>query len=362
VALLDSATRGLLGIGWIRSVRFDLTFLAGIPALALAAGVLISADGRWLLPVLLADLGLLARRHAMATADRGADVQARILRHRFLAVELPLLALAGLAGLALTVAAWLPATLYFYWQWFHGARASRSIVETYRWRADPGADLGDRALLTAAFYMVPAWGMLYRCAQGPHGFLGLEMRLLPVAWPMVDVVGIAACGAVALWLIERAIAWSEGRLPLAHTLYAVSHLIVFAVAYRLIDDAVVGWLVAHIWRNGQYICLASRRTRGHGDTASNELASRRPVPWNQLGLWAGIAMAGVAMAFLVEDVLAVLLPCVAILFLAADVRESIVAMAQRRAIRRWRAQPLERAKVRADGPSLGRGGNVLKIT
>jgi hypothetical protein len=351
VALIDSATRGVLGAGWIQNARFDLPFLVGTPALALGCGALVTIDRRYFLPVLLADLWLLSYQHLAATADRGADGRGGSMRRRFLVVELPLLLLAGLAGLAFALAAWLPATLFFYWQWFRGARQSWSIIETYRRRADRAADLGDRALLTAAFYMVPAWGMLYRCAQAPDSFIGLDLRLMPVAWPMVDVVGIAACGAVGLWLVERAIAWSEGRLPLAHTLCAMSHFVVFAVAYRLIDDVVVGWLVAHVWRNAQYLPLAwlrNQRRRGGRDLKGLRLA--RLTRHKQLGLYAIVAIASGAAAIFGDAPLASVLPAAAFIYLAADAREYLVAWGLRRWPPRPGPPPPEREPASAGNP------------
>ena len=70
MALIDSATRGVLGAGWIQSARFDLPFLVGTPGLALGCGALVTIDRRYFLPVLLADLWLLSYQHLAATADR----------------------------------------------------------------------------------------------------------------------------------------------------------------------------------------------------------------------------------------------------------------------------------------------------
>ncbi len=50
---------------------------------------------------------------------------------------------------------------------------------------------------------------------------------------MVDVIGIAACGAVVLWLVEWAIAWSEAVCRSRMRSTPVSQIAVFVVAYRL---------------------------------------------------------------------------------------------------------------------------------
>lgn len=349
----DWATRRLLGAGWLHGARFDLHFLAGIPALALACGALVSLDRRLLLPVLLADLALLAQPRADALADRGGKPRDPIFPGGSRAARTPLLIWTSLATLAFVVAAWLPATLYFYWQWFHGARRSWSVVESYRRSSDRDADLGDRALLTAAFYMVPAWGILRRCAQAPDNFIGLGLRLMPVPQPMVEVIGIAACGAVVLWLVERGFAWREGRLPVAHTLYAVSHVAVFAVAYCLIDDILAGWLVAHVWRSGQDLCLARvRRQRGSGGAVPPR-ATLIDAQWLVLG---AVVATGSTAALLVDDAgLTELLGVVAILFLAADAGGLIAASALRRTL-------LRRREASLTTRLSGRDRNVVKIT
>ena len=47
----------------------------------------------------------------------------------------------------------------------------------------------------------------------------------------------------------------NGNLPLAHTLYMLSHFTVFYVGYLLIDSIDFGWLVLNIWHNAQYIAF-----------------------------------------------------------------------------------------------------------
>lgn len=342
---VDSATRRLLGTGWRRSARVDLPFLLAIPALALACGLLAAVDRRLVPALLLVDLALLTGPWAVLVGDRWGNGRAERTGGSLRAAWMPLLLWTILAGVAFTVAAWLPVTLYFYWQWFNGTQRSWSLTESYRRHVDPAADLGDRALLTSAFYMVPAWGILHRCAQGPDGFLGLHIQLMPVPQPMVHVIGIAASGAVALWLVERAIAWSEGRLPLAHTIYALSHFAVFAVAFRLIDDVVAGWLVSHIWRNAQDLYLArlwTRRESGESKTPGRGAA----------GMWIGlaviVAIAGIATAFVGAVGLTALLPGAAILLLAADAWDVIRTDTPRQKPRYRLNPPLARSGTGAD--------------
>jgi len=321
--LLISATRTALGAGWLRSRQFDVQFLLGIPAIACGSAALVLYDRRFFLPMLLVDLWLLSYQHVTAMLSRLPRAGGSARSQRFLTIEMPLITLATISGLTLGIGAWLPATLYLYWQWFHCAQQSWGVVQTYRRRADRSADLGDPALLTAAFYLVPAWGILHRSAQAPSYFIGLELQVMPVPWPMVHVVGIAACGAVALWAIERAIAWAEGRLPVAHTVYTASHFAIFFVAYRLIDDITVGWLIANIWHNAQYLSIAWLRHQWSRDTAADprgrwlaKLAAGR-----QLGLYAIVALSSAAAATFGQRALALALPAAAFVYLTTDLQQ-----------------------------------------
>jgi hypothetical protein len=70
--------------------------------------------------------------------------------------------------------------------------------------------------------------------------------------------------------------WARGRLPVAHTLYMLSHFVVFAVAYLLIEDITKGWLVVNIWHNAQYLLFVwmfnNNRYRGGVDPAARLLS------------------------------------------------------------------------------------------
>ena len=78
---------------------------------------------------------------------------------------------------------------------------------------------------------------------------------MPVPGLLVDVVGTAAVAAFLVWLGLRLAAWRRGELPVAHTLYVLSHFAVFAVGYLAIDNMDHGWLVINVWHNAQYIAF-----------------------------------------------------------------------------------------------------------
>lgn len=238
--------------GWLRSAPFDLGFIVGVAALALASGALVTAQPALFPVILFLDLWLLGYHHVVATFTRLAFDRESFRAHRFLVLGLPLVVLAAVVGAAWVAGGWILSTTYLYWQWFHYTRQSYGIERVYRRKL--GGDVpGDERLTRWTLYLVAAWGILHRSYQAPETFLGVELKTLPVpAW--LD----AGAGAVALvvlgwWLVRvGAGVWKRRRLG-AHTLYLASHMLIFIVAYVAIDSIDHGWLVVNVWHNAQYI-------------------------------------------------------------------------------------------------------------
>lgn len=238
--------------GWLRSPVFDLTLVVGVTALALAAGATVLLAPA-LFPVLLfADLWLLGYQHVISTFTRLAFDRESFRRHRFLVLGLPLVVLAGVFGAAWWLGGWILSTTYLYWQWFHYTRQSYGIERAYR-RKTESAVTGHPDVARWALYLVPLWGILYRSHQAPERFLGVELKVLPVAAPVVTVAGLAALAGVLLWGSQVARAVLRGERLQAHTLYVACHMLIFVVGYRLIESLDFGWLVVNVWHNAQYI-------------------------------------------------------------------------------------------------------------
>jgi hypothetical protein len=238
--------------GWLRSAPFDLGFIVGVAALALASGALVTAQPALFPVVLFLDLWLLGYHHVVATFTRLAFDRESFRAHRFLVLGLPLVVLAAVVGAAWAAGGWILSTTYLYWQWFHYTRQSYGIERVYRRKL--GGDVpGDERLTRWALYLVAGWGILHRSYQAPETFLGVELKTLPVpAW--LD----AAAGAVALvvlgwWLVRAAAGVRAQRRLGAHTLYLATHMVIFIVAYVAIDSIDSGWLVVNVWHNAQYI-------------------------------------------------------------------------------------------------------------
>ena len=56
-----------------------------------------------------------------------------------------------------------------------------------------------------------------------------------------------------LWTARRLVAALQGRLATAHTLYMLTHIVIFGIAYVWTSDITFGWLMIDIWHNAQYI-------------------------------------------------------------------------------------------------------------
>ena len=245
---------GPIAPGWLRTPSFDLVFIAGIAGIALLSGGLVVQEPGLFVPVLFLDLWLLGYHHVVTTFTRLCFDRESFRAHRFLVLWLPPLILASVNLIAVGIGFWVLASTYLYWQWFHYTRQSYGIAQVYRRKAG-GLVVENEWLSQLAFYLLPLWGILHRSYQDPGTFLTLELKVIPVPAIAVDVVGIAAGAALCWWLATRARMFWRGRLPVAHTLYMLSHFTIFYVGYIAIDDINHGWLVLNIWHNAQYIAF-----------------------------------------------------------------------------------------------------------
>jgi len=238
--------------GWLRSSQFDLLFVLGTVFIALASGIIVLANPDYFGLVLFLDLWFLGYHHVIATYTRLCFDRESFRQNYFLIFGLPIVVFAATLLIALGVGVWTITSIYLYWQWFHYTRQSWGVAQAYRRKAGKGVTESE---LTSklAFYLLPLWGILYRSWQAPDTFIGVELRVIPVAEILVDGVGIAAILALAFWFYQRVKDFLEGRRPIAHTLYMVSHHTVFATGYLLIEDITYGWLVINVWHNAQYL-------------------------------------------------------------------------------------------------------------
>ena len=244
---------GALNAGWLLGPGPDAFFIVGLTILGLgSAGAVIARPSLWL-PILIADLWFLGYHHVVSTFTRLAGTAQSRADHRALLTWVPLLVVALVAAAGYGLGAWALTTTYFYWQWWHYTRQSWGISRVYERKGGLAEPLGGARAAQAAFYLVPLWGVLSRSAEGSQDFLGSELRALPVPSVAVNVVAVAAVVGIVWSIAIRVQAWRAGRLPLGHTLYLISHYVVFVTAYVLVDDINYGWLGLNIWHNAQHI-------------------------------------------------------------------------------------------------------------
>ena len=238
--------------GWLRSPKFDFTFVQGVAGLALISGLLVVIRPDLFKWVLAADLWLLGYHHVIATYTRLAFDQKSLREHRFFVFFLPPIVFATTFMLSWSVGVWVISSVYLYWQWFHYTRQSWGISQVYR--AKSGGLVTESPLFSRlSFYLLPTWGILYRSWQSPDTFIFVELRVIPIPEYLVNIVGAAAVASMLAWGYQRFQAWRANHLPVAHTWYMLSHFTIFIVGYLLIDDITYGWLVINVWHNAQYI-------------------------------------------------------------------------------------------------------------
>jgi hypothetical protein len=260
---------------WLRNPRFDLSFILGIPVLAVITGLVVVWQPQLFYPILIFDLWFLGYHHLISTYTRLCFDQKSFTEHwTLLVVLLPVITLATLA-MAYALGLWVIVSIYFYWQWFHYTRQSWGISRTYRGK-ERGALYEEGWLDQAIFYALPVVGVLYSSYKDPGLFIGMELKVIPVSLAVVSVAAAAAMILLSFWIFRRIQAWREGRLAAVHTLYMLTHFAIFIIAYLVIDNITYGWLVINIWHNAQYIFFVwmfnTRRVRNGIDPEARFLS------------------------------------------------------------------------------------------
>lgn len=243
--------------------------------IALLSGLVVVAKPALFPIVLLLDIWFLGYHHVVATFTRLSFDRESLRQHRFLVFGLLPIVFVVVFVVAFGIGEWVIASAYLYWQWFHYTRQSWGISEVYRRKS--GSRVEDGIWFSKlSFYLVPTWGILHRSWQDPGEFLWAELRVIPVPELLVNAVGVAALASVLAWLYVRAKAWRAGNLAPAHTLYVLSHYLVFFVGYWLIKDITHGWLVINVWHNAQYILFVwlfnTNRFKGSIDPSAKFLS------------------------------------------------------------------------------------------
>lgn len=247
---------------WLRNAEFDTTLIGGCALWALACGALVVGDPRLFLPILALDIWLLGYQHVIATFVRLAVDRGPLTSGRFVLGALPVVVLAGTAGLVVAGATSIIATVYLYWQWFHYVRQSYGVSRLYlRKSLSAAAPAGghpswmDEAITLGVIYVLPLWGILHRSAQRPETFLNVHPIYVPVPEALLSVVAWLAVASVVAWLAQQVVQNLNGIASGPYEFYVASHIALFTTGYLIIQDINTGWLVLNVWHNAQYLLI-----------------------------------------------------------------------------------------------------------
>lgn len=239
---------------WLKDARFDLTFIFGIALLATAMASVTVYLPLLFLPMLTVHSWAFGYEHLWATYSKLlVHPEDRARYHRLIYYVPPLVLLGlylvgrfhGLKGLYV---------LYFFGQFFHTVRQSWGLAQQYRWQAG-GMHWDGKRLSEITLWSVPIWGFLHRANQQPDEFLFQEFWLPAVPHLVVQAAGAVSAALWLYWLYARLAAWRRGELALGHTLYMISHLVIYLGGYIIIDELCSGWLMVNVWHNVQYIAF-----------------------------------------------------------------------------------------------------------
>ncbi len=239
---------------WLKDPLFDLSFIAGI---ALLASVMAGITVFWpalFLPMLTAHTWLFGYEHLVATYTKLVGRPEDRARYRRLIWYVPPLVLLGLYDMGRTYGLTGLYVLYFLGQFYHTVRQSWGLAQQYRHRAG-GLPWDSVRLSEVTLWSVPVWGLLHRCAQQPDEFLFQPFWLPRVPAFLVQLAGGVSCALWLYWIYTRVRAYRRGQLALGHTLYLLSHLLIYMGSYLLIRELCTGWLLVNVWHNVQYIAF-----------------------------------------------------------------------------------------------------------
>jgi len=258
---------------YIRSREFDSTLLLAPIFAGSAAALVVTADPRLYLILLVADLWLLGYHHVVATYTRLAFDTQSLRRNRVLAVDLLVGVTLVTLGVAMTAGAWVIASAFLYLQWFHYMRQGYGIARMY-YRATPEGQIpGSRDVVAdLALYLVPIYAIAQRTSTMGDKFLGLPVKVLVLPDAIVGLLGILAAAAVVAWLVKTILAAANETMDPQYTGFIASHIAIFLVAYVFVADVNSGWLAIDVWHNFQYVLVvwmsnATRYASGVDPTA-----------------------------------------------------------------------------------------------
>lgn len=317
--------------GWIRSAPFDLVFVVGVLAVALAMGGLASASPALFVPILLVDLWLFAYPHVASSFTRVALDRASRREHWALLVVAPPTILLATVALGLWGGAMALNTLYFVWQSYHYTRQSYGIARAYRRASGEPAEGRDLATDVVVFAF-PVWGLLHRASEAPASFYRMPLYSPPVPALVVTSAGAVALTSLAVWIARSLRAAARGdRAALPGALFVASHVFITWLSYFALRDITEGWLFLNVWHNLQYLLFVwAVNAKQYGQRADPErpllawLSQPRHTLWFVLGCFGAAAIFYGGLGLLRLPSLDRVLPVVLVTHLAVNFHHYVV--------------------------------------
>lgn len=251
-------------------------FIVGIPAIAIASGLLVVYDNDLFLPILVADLWILGYHHVVATYTRLTFDKQSFLENKGLVLYLPPVVALAVVLTAMLGGPWVITTIYLYWQWYHYTRQSEGISKAYAGKSG-NKHLAQSPILRLAFYSVPITGILAISHRSPGQFLYFPLKTFPIPELAVNIAIAATVVLLAIWLSEQVKAYQRKEFSAPYFTYVVSHFTVYFFAYIYHQNLDYGWLTINIWHNAQYILFVwlynNRRFEGRANDAQKFLST-----------------------------------------------------------------------------------------
>lgn len=234
------------------SGRFDAGLIYLIPFAAMVVTLTVLVAPRLLWPVLAADLWLLGYHHVIATYTRTSMDRDAFQHHWKLNLLLPPTVLAAVLLIGLAGGAIVLTTIYIHWQLYHYVRQSEGISKAFAAR-QVDRELPNRPALRVAFYLLPVAAFLTMASHSQGYFLNFPVWLPALPIPILIAIWTVTAIALVFALGEVRRSMRTRGISRQYLHYLISHLVVFGIAYALVDDVTISWLMANIWHNAQYL-------------------------------------------------------------------------------------------------------------
>lgn len=188
--------------------------------------------------------------HAMSTFSRVIWNKESFKKYHWLLIATPAAIAVILYFVVNTYGVAFLMTTYFVLQWFHYVRQGYGLSQVYR-RSHNVTD--PEWLHQSVIYLIPLGGLLYRMTTPDLKFLFSPLYTVPeLSLLVMPVMGLGVTMFI-VWLFRRALDIYNGKPVVGYTLFVLTHILVFYLAFVHINDATIGWIGSAFWHATQYL-------------------------------------------------------------------------------------------------------------